>query len=92
MYYQSILGPNSRTSLVWFFSFKFVFLLRFVYPREFFIVTNQKLHVFVVTKPLSLEQVMSDRDSENDVDKNDDAAHLEESQVYIYSMNYLCFY
>jgi len=35
---------------------------------------------------------MSDRDSENDVDKNDDAAHLEESQVYIYSMNYLCFY
>ncbi|KAG7620765.1 Polycomb protein VEFS-Box [Arabidopsis suecica] len=38
-------------------------------------------------QPLSLEQVMSDRDSENDVDKNDDAAHLEESQMLNGSMD-----
>lgn len=45
-----------------------------------FTVTNQKKTAWVcVIKPMSLEQVMSDRDSEDEVD--DDVADLEDRQV-----------
>lgn len=69
------------------FSFKFKYWLRSCCLG--FIVTNQKvLHVFV-TKPMSLEEVMSDRDSENEVD--DEAEHLKDSQVYIFHDFFIAF-
>lgn len=41
--------------------------------------TNQKLHVSV-TKPMTLEEVMSDRDSEDEVDDED--ADLADRHVF----------